>query len=171
MIAVSDYIKKIDVSLAGCEKDIETAISFIKVIKKNRKRLWALGNGGSMAIAQHFAQDMMKMRGVIAQAINCPSILTAFSNDVDFKNCFTDPLEFMMDHGDGILIFSCSGKSRNYKGIKDIGLGLVISVVGTNGGFLKEDSDLCIHVKSDNYQVCETAFSVVADLINLGMEN
>ena len=38
-------------------------------------------------------------------------------------------------------------------------------VVGTDGGILKDRGGACVHVKSNEYDVCETAFSVVADMI------
>ena len=137
MNKINNYLLGIGESLSDVEKDIEKATTIIDAIRKVRRRLWVLGNGGSMAIAQHFAQDLLKMNGVITQAINCPSILTAFTNDESFENSFSLPLQIMMRDGDGILIFSCSGSSRNYKSVVRIKRGPIISIVGTDGGFLK----------------------------------
>lgn len=122
-----------------------------------------------MAIAQHFAQDMLKMRGLRAQAVNCPSILTAYTNDSSFENCFSLPLEVLRADGDVLMVFSCSGKSRNYGWMADGRTSPMIAVVGCDGGFLKSAADVCVHVKSENYQVCETAFSVVSDILNIGL--
>ena len=167
---VENYITRLQSSLDGCGDGISQAIGMVKELRANGGRLWVLGNGGSMAIAQHFAQDLLKMRSVRAQALNCPSVLTAYSNDERFEKCFSRPLEILMSPGDIVLIFSCSGASRNYDEVVQR-RAPVIAVVGTNGGTLKHRADVCVHVKSSNYQICETAFSVVADMINMGLED
>lgn len=167
-INLADYLCEVSESLYGCEPFIRQAVDMIKGLKKTGHRLWVLGNGGSLAIGQHFAQDLIKMRGVKAHAMTCPSMITAYTNDESFEDSFYSPLSVLKSTGDLVIIFSCSGNSRNYEKIVT-GVLPVISVVGCDGGFLKEKSDLCVHVKNKNYQICETAFCAVADLINLGL--
>lgn len=168
---IDNYLARLGSSLDGCEDGISRAVSLVKDLRSAGGRLWILGNGGSMAIAQHCAQDLLKMRAVRAHAINCPSQLTAFSNDNRFESVFSAPLDVLRSHGDAVMIFSCSGSSRNYDGLLRKGWSPIIAVVGTDGGFLKRNADVCVHVKSSNYQICETAFSVVADMINMGLED
>lgn len=172
MPELASYLDSVNDSLKGCEPDIQRAIDVIREVRERGRRLWVLGNGGSLAIAQHFAQDLVKMRYIRAQAFTCPSMLTAYTNDQSFEECMSSPLSVLMDEDDAILIFSCSGRSRNYMELlkpKNI-RGPIISVVGCDGGFLKQHSKVAVHVKNENYQVCETAFCVVADLINLALE-
>lgn len=167
-LKTSEYLIQIFDALRDIDSKVGEFVEVLKRVKENGSRLWVLGNGGSMAIAQHFAQDLLKTANVRAQAINCPSVLTAFSNDDDFRYSFYNPIRTLSKPGDPIFIFSCSGRSRNYiefvSGFEDR-RNPVLSVVGTTGGFLKEKSDLCLHVKSDDYQVCEVAFQIIADLI------
>jgi len=172
-LSIADYIKELEsvVCTEETEGSIMQIVDLIKELKKNGKRLWVLGNGGSLAIAQHFAQDLLKMYGVRAQALNCPSVITAYANDNGFQDAQASALGILRDQGDVIVIFSCSGSSRNYIDIVTGGeMKPIIGIVGTDGGFIKEHADICVHVKSDNYATCETAFSLIADLISFELE-
>lgn len=165
---VSGYVEQIRQAMEGLDEDIEHAFEYLEAAKLTGQRILILGNGGSLAIAQHMAQDLLKLARVRAWTINCPSIITAHSNDDGFENVYYNPAMKLLDDGDPILIFSCSGRSPNYEAFVEEfqpRKNPVISIVGTDGGFLKTKSDISIHVKSNDYQVCETAFSVVADIL------
>ena len=167
-VRIKDYVKEIKASLVGLDEDIEGIYEELLAVKKEGRRVWILGNGGSLAIAQHFAQDLLKLSGVRAQTLNCPSIITAYTNDDRFEYSYFNPLMKLIDEGDPIIIFSCSGKSRNFiefvSGFPEM-KNPILSIIGTDGGFLKTKSKVSVHVKSKDYQVCETAFSVVADIL------
>ena len=167
---LKSYMKEIKASLVDLDESIESVFAEMYATHLNKKRIWILGNGGSLAIAQHFAQDLLKLCGVRAEALNCPSIITAYANDDQFEYSYFNPLNKLSDEGDLIFIFSCSGKSRNYiefvSGFADSGKkNRIVSVIGTDGGFLKDKSDACVHIKSDDYQVCESAFCIVSDIL------
>lgn len=168
-LMISKHFREIKNSMVGIDEEIERIYDVLKKAKEDGARIWVLGNGGSLAIAQHFAQDLLKMCSVKAQAYNCPSMITAFSNDDGFEYSYFNPLNKLIGNGDVIFIFSCSGKSRNYiefvSGFPDNSTHKIISVVGTDGGFLKLKSNICAHIKSHDYQVCETAFCFVADML------
>ncbi len=172
-IGVSNYLATVQRSLENCAPSISLAIDMIVKNSRAGRILWVLGNGGSLAIAQHFAQDLLKLGNVRAIAINCPSLISAYANDDGFENVYFNPLSKLRTRDDLVMIFSCSGSSRNYEKFMAAGSIPIISVVGTNGGFLKQNSDLFIHVKTPDYQVAETAFCVIADLIlkNLMFKN
>lgn len=167
---IEDYVHGIDEALRGSQERLEEIIDILKITHRRNKRIWVLGNGGSLAIAQHFAQDMIKMCGVRAHAITCPSIITAYTNDHAFEYSSYRPVQVLRDPGDAVMIFSCSGKSRNYIEFVSMQDHPLIAVVGTDGGFLIEKADFSVHVKSHDYQVCETAFCVIADLIVKSMK-
>lgn len=166
--SVKGYTEAISESLSGLDPSIYEASKYLEAAKHAGRRVLILGNGGSLAIAQHFAQDLLKLCSIRAWTINCPSILTAHANDDGFEYSFFNPASKLLDPEDPIFIFSCSGKSRNYiefvSGFPEI-RHPIISVIGTDGGFLKTKSQVSIHVKSNDYQVCETAFCVIADIL------
>lgn len=159
------HIARISESLSGSMPDIEKAAEIIKTAKKSRGRVWTAGNGGSLTIAQHFAQDLIKSCGVDAQCLSDPSIITAYGNDEGFHRCFDGPLDILRRDNDAIVVFSCSGKSTNLLGLAVRFRHKMIAVTGTDGGMLKDYAGACIHSKSRDYDVCETAFSVAADLV------
>lgn len=168
LIQVESYVAELREALVGLDEPILSASKLLGGVKSYGNRVLCLGNGGSLAVAQHFAQDLLKMCDVRAWTISCPSVITAYSNDNGFEYSYFSPAEKLLDEDDIIFIFSCSGKSRNYiefvSGFPSI-RNQIISVVGTDGGFLKEKSSLSIHIASSDYQVCETAFSIVADIL------
>ena len=166
----SEYLRLLEEATADIEKGIEDFTAVLDRLRREKRRIWVLGNGGSLAVAQHFAQDLLKMRGMRAQCLNDPSVITAYSNDHRFDYAYFSPLSVLRDEKDAVLIFSCSGKSRNYIEFISQETFPILAVVGTDGGFLLEKADLAIHVKSDDYALCETAFSMVADLISYGLE-
>ena len=169
--ALDDYVTDILVAISGQEENIQQAVLEVKRIKESDARIWVLGNGGSLATAQHFAQDLLKMRGVRAQCLNDPSVITAYTNDEGFENSFFLPLARLSDPYDLIFVFSCSGKSPNYSLIFGQITNRIIAVVGTDGGIMKDKADITIHIKSVDYRICEAAFGIVADLINIGLED
>ena len=164
-LSVNGYVARVARALKGQDGPIRQIANILRSSKSRGNCTWILGNGGSLAIAQHLAQDLLKLIGMRAQAVTCPSIITAYSNDASFERVFLDPMRVLRRESDPILIFSCSGRSRNYAGFKQGRSGPLLAVVGTNGGFLAERADVCVRVKSMDYQVCETAFCVVADLV------
>jgi len=167
-VRVKNYFKEVKSAMVDIDDDIEKVFVILDAVKRSNRRIWILGNGGSLAIAQHFAQDLVKMTGLRAHTINCPSMITAHANDDGFEYSYFNPVKKLIDEGDPILIFSCSGKSRNFiefvSGFPDM-KNPVISIVGTDGGFLKTKSQVSVHIKSNDYQVCETAFCFISDIL------
>lgn len=164
-VRVKWYVREVKASLVETDNSIEQVYKFLKSAKDDGNTVWVLGNGGSLAIAQHFAQDLIKLCSVRAIAVNDPSLLTAYTNDHEFAYSSYGPLQVLRKQGDPVLIFSCSGKSRNYIEFVSQENHPLLSIVGMTGGFLKEKSDAYVLVKSDDYQVCETAFCIVADIL------
>lgn len=169
-LSIDNYLDEVYSSIIGQEKEIQSIVDIIKRTKYRGSRLWILGNGGSLAIAQHLAQDLLKMHDVKSQCLNDPSVISAYANDDGFENCFFNPLSKLIDTGDIVMAFSCSGKSKNYENIFSKMDNEKIAIVGTDGGFMKIKSDFCVHVESISYKVCEAAFGIIADLINIGLE-
>jgi len=164
-VRVKGYIKDVKSSLVETDDSIEQIYKFLKDAKKSGNTVWILGNGGSLAIAQHFAQDLLKLCSIKAIAVNDPSILTAYSNDHSFDYSSYGPLTVLRSKGDPVLIFSCSGKSRNYIEFVSQEDHPLLSIIGMSGGFLKDKSDAHVLVKSDDYQICETAFCIISDIL------
>jgi D-sedoheptulose 7-phosphate isomerase len=134
---------------------------------ENGRSLYIFGNGGSAALASHFACDIGK--GTIApgrkrlRAIslvdNVP-LMTALANDLAYKDIFSEQLADLAQRGDMVLAISGSGNSPNIvQGLEEarkIGLRTLV-LTGFAGGRVKSLADLCLIVPSDNMQHIEDA--------------
>ena len=115
-----DFIKKYldDFSaLVKPEQEIVNKIVEIKNIlnetKKNNAKTLIFGNGGSAAIASHFAVDLSKNGKVRTLCFNEPSLITCLSNDYGYENWVSKCIEYHADEGDSVILISSSGKSKN----------------------------------------------------------
>jgi D-sedoheptulose 7-phosphate isomerase len=118
-----------------------------------------LGNGGSAADSQHLAAELVgrferNRRGLPSVALTTDtSALTAIGNDYGFERIFARQVEALCRPGDLVIGISTSGNSPNVlaalQSARDIGAG-TIGLSGSDGGRLKELSDLCLVAPSDN---------------------
>ena len=82
-------------------------------IKKNKKKIIIVGNGGSAAIASHFSVDLTKNAKVRCVNFNESDLITCFSNDYGYENWVKEALRFYLDNKDLVILISSSGKSKN----------------------------------------------------------
>lgn len=128
--------------------------------RNNHNMIFFIGNGGSAATASHMANDFgadIRKKGgsdlpfrVMALTDNL-SVLTAIANDDGYDNVFVNQLRIYYRPGDKLVAISASGNSPNLvkaaKWVKQR-KGTVMSLVGFDGGKLKQISDISIHVKT-----------------------
>jgi len=131
------------------------------------KTLYLFGNGGSAALASHFACDIGKSTiagrerrlKTIALTDNVP-LITAWANDRSYEDIFSEQLEGLAEKGDIAMAISGSGNSPNViKGLQAaqrIGLQTLV-LTGFAGGRAKSLADLCLVVPSDSMQHIEDA--------------
>ena len=110
-----NYIDKFSLLLKdkkNLSKKIElTTKALKKTYKKNK--IIIFGNGGSSSIASHFTIDIIKNTKLECINFNDPAIITCFSNDYGYENWIKEALRFYAEKDDLLIIFSCSGKSKN----------------------------------------------------------
>lgn len=159
--------------------DLRAIVDLLWETYTNDKSVYIFGNGGSAAIATHFASDLNsttighkkdfagKRFKAVSLAANV-SELTAWANDIGYENIFKGPLENFLKEGDLVIGISSSGNSTNVieaakfaksKGAKVIGL------TGMGGGKLKDSVDAVLVVDSDHYGQVEGTHSVLTHLI------
>jgi D-sedoheptulose 7-phosphate isomerase len=131
------------------------------------RTLFLFGNGGSAALASHFACDIGKgtIAGrerrlkTIALTDNVP-LITAWANDKSYEDIFSEQLEDLAEKGDIAMAISGSGNSPNViKGLqtaRQIGMQTIV-LTGFAGGKAKPLADLCLVVPSDSMQHIEDA--------------
>lgn len=116
--------------------------------------LMAIGNGGSMSDAMHFAEEWTgrfrgDRRAIPAIAFSDPAAMTCIANDFGYDEVFARQVEAHGKQGDLLVAISTSGNSPNViracevaheRGVTTVGL------LGKGGGRLKEQVDIPVIV-------------------------
>ncbi|MFC1590031.1 SIS domain-containing protein [Candidatus Omnitrophota bacterium] len=160
------YISQLNHCLEALDTGVlEKAVEAILKACSNDKQVFICGNGGSAATSSHLACDLgkgMSIKGkkrprVISLTDNV-SLITAWSNDTCYENCFVEQLANILNEGDLLIGISASGNSGNVlkaveyaksKGASTIGL------VGFGGGKLQKIADIPVLIDSNEYEVVE----------------
>lgn len=176
--SIVELMKKMDT-----DKLIEM-IEAIKVCYLNNNTIFLIGNGGSASTCSHMANDMgigtynksngKKLLKIVSLTDN-NSIITAISNDDSFENTYVKQLELLFKEGDLLIAMSCSGNSINLiKALKWVNKrnGKTISIVGFDGGIMKNISDISIHNETEigNYGLVENLHMMINHLISLWIQ-
>jgi D-sedoheptulose 7-phosphate isomerase len=131
----------------------------------SNRMIYLFGNGGSAALASHFACDLGKGTAngsgkrfqVLALTDNVP-LITAWANDARYEDIFAEQLMNFVRPDDIAFAISGSGRSPNVlkalKVAREAGA-LTVGLTGFQGGEMKGLCDLCVVVPSDNMQIIE----------------
>jgi D-sedoheptulose 7-phosphate isomerase len=129
------------------------------------RMVFLFGNGGSAALASHFACDLGKgtVNGtrkrfrVLALTDNVP-LMTAWANDSSYEDIFAEQLVNLVRPNDVAFAISGSGNSPNVlhalRVAREAGA-ITVGLGGFQGGKMKELCDVCMIVPSDNMQIIE----------------
>ena len=157
---IIDYLDKFSKNvLEYNHKDFAKIVKIIQQIKKNKKKVILVGNGGSAAVASHVSVDLTKMCNIRAVNFNEADLLTCFANDYGYENWVKKALSFFADKGDLLICISSSGESKNIingaKFAKKIGCKVV-----TLTGFKKKNKvskigHVNLWLESKNYNFIE----------------
>lgn len=172
---IKNYLTKIKDTLDAVPlKNINHLIKQIHKLKKNNKRLFICGNGGSAANAIHLANDYVFTKSSKKKMINVEAltannaIITCISNDVGYKYIFSKQLENKAIKNDMLLILSGSGNSENL--IEAIKIAKqkkmkIFAILGFNGGECKKLLKNIIHINVNDMQISEDFQLVIGHII------
>ena len=124
--------------------------------------IFACGNGGSAADAQHFAAELLNRFEVERPALAAmalttdTSTLTSIANDYDFDQVFSKQVRGLGHSNDLLLAISTSGNSRNVIAAVEAAHECdmnVIALTGRDGGKMAEvltagDINICVPANS-----------------------
>jgi D-sedoheptulose 7-phosphate isomerase len=146
------------------------------------KKLFSMGNGGSLCDALHFAVEFT--HPIIEKRAAYPAIplmtdiatMTAISNDLDFTRVFVNQLRLQATPNDVAMVFSTSGKSPNLiyalEAAREKQM-LTVAFSGKDGGRFPEVSDYCYIVPSYSiHRIQEThatAVHIIWDLVHIAL--
>ena len=173
---IKDYLSQVSSSLGNLP--VDKIIEVIEVLNKvcvNNKKVLIFGNGGSAATASHFASDLSKGAicedkprfKALALCDNTP-LLSAWANDTDYGNIFSEQLENFADPGDVAIAISGSGNSMNIlNGIKTARAkgATTVGFIGFDGGKLKHIVDIPVVVPNHNMEQVEDIHLMLEHII------
>jgi len=144
---------------------MDLATEILSSAYKNRKIVYACGNGGSAAISNHLHCDHIKgiqtdtdIKPRVVSLSSTIETLTAIANDISYDDVFLYQLRSFAEAGDILITISSSGDSENVvkaaKWAKDNGV-KVIALTGFSGGRTAELADVNLHINGDNYGIIE----------------
>lgn len=96
---------------------VEIASEILTTCGADFGRVYVCGNGGSAALASHFAQDLRKAIGMKAYCLSdSVPFLTAVANDHNYSDVFLQYLAGeQLRSTDVVVAISCSGESENVR--------------------------------------------------------
>ena len=138
------------------------------------KRIFAAGNGGSAADAQHIVAELVSRfyfdrPGLAAEALTVnTSTLTAIGNDYAYTRIFARQIEAKAQAGDVFFAISTSGNSENIleaiHSAKEKQL-FVIGFTGKTGGKMAELCDICFKIPSVDTPRVQEAHILIGHII------
>ena len=167
-LVAKDYLLAVQDVLAHLDHEVvDRMIDVIWRAYEEGRTLFVFGNGGSAALASHFACDIgkgtvagrAKRLKTIALTDNV-ALITAWANDKAYEEIFSEQLESLAEKGDIALAISGSGNSPNVLRGLEAGRRLGVQTLvltGFAGGRAKTLADLCLIVPSDSMQHIEDA--------------
>jgi D-sedoheptulose 7-phosphate isomerase len=165
-------------------EDIDSVIRVLYDAWKEGRQVFIAGNGGSASTATHFASDLAKFTSVDGKPrfkayslVDNTPLVTAITNDLGWSEVYIEQLRNLMKPGDVFVAISVHGGSgadragvwsqnllKAAKYVKDNG-GKVLSLVGFDGGVLRQISDASILVPINSTPHVEGFHLVLTHLI------
>ena len=172
---ITKYFEEIKLIQENVEIEIIEKIAnilFKKITKK--KKIFVAGNGGSAAIANHFFADFTKtifikskLNPRVVSLSNSPEIITAISNDIHFSKIYSMQIESMADKEDCLIVFSCSGTSKNIIEVINAAKkkGLTTILISGFKKNINKKTDYHLNLNCRHYGMCEDLFSSVMHIL------
>jgi D-sedoheptulose 7-phosphate isomerase len=154
---------------------VERAIELLAQARRDGRRIFVCGNGGSASTSSHFATDMVKGASfgrdhrfrIMALTDSLPTI-TAYSNDVSYECVFVEQLKNFAEPGDVLIAVSGSGNSPNVLRAVEYANSIgcrTIGLSGRDGGALGKLAGLHLHVPHPHMGRIEDCHMVILHMI------
>jgi D-sedoheptulose 7-phosphate isomerase len=151
--------ESVDLEAAG------RAAAMLATAIDERRTVFACGNGGSAAIANHLANDCLKgvqtdtpLRPRVVSLSATIELITAIANDIAYEEVFAYQLRSLAQPRDVLITISASGNSENIvRAVRWARTNQVctIAFTGFEGGRSADLADVNLHVRAANYGVVE----------------
>jgi D-sedoheptulose 7-phosphate isomerase len=177
IVGATQYFKElqrviINLPMDGIDQIADTLVG----VYDAGRTVFLCGNGGSAALASHFACDLGKGTAycnggkrfrVLALTDNLPT-LTAWANDSSYEDVFSEQLRNFVQPHDVAFAISGSGNSKNVLKALQVAReagAATVGISGFQGGAMKSLCDLCVIVPSNDMQIIEDLHLSIAHSI------
>jgi len=156
---INEFSLLVEKSIKNIEQLEQVKDALVSASKKGKKSI-IVGNGGSAAIASHFAVDLTKNAKIRCINFNESDLITCFANDYGYEHWVKKAVEFYGDEGDVFIGISSSGSSENIlngcRAAFEKKFSKVITLSGMNSeNLLRELGDINLWVNSKAYNHIE----------------
>lgn len=171
---LKSYLDQSYVTLSAIRNSSSTLEKMSAVIAdavKHKRSVFLCGNGGSFAMAQHFAAEMsgrfeLDRPGFRAYALGSNgATLTALANDFSYDSTFSLELSALSKSRDVLIAMSTSGTSSNIVSALATAKNLDVTCLGFTGARESNFAELCDLVFEAHSE--RTAFIQEAHLVAL----
>jgi D-sedoheptulose 7-phosphate isomerase len=159
---------------------IESVVRTIVRAYRESRTVYAFGNGGSAADANHFITELVGRFVIERKALPAMSfstneiLMTSIANDYGYDQTFARQVDAFVRQGDLVVAFSTSGKSRNVVIALELARNKGATTIGFTGNMAGEFPslcDICIRVPSDNTPRIQESHLAVVHIICELLEN
>jgi D-sedoheptulose 7-phosphate isomerase len=177
------YLKELADALTRFEgTTMEHIVDVLFEVYLNGTDVYIIGNGGSAALASHFACDLAKNvtfanghRRLRALSLTDNfSLMSAWSNDVSYESVFVEQLRNFLRSSDTVIAISGSGNSPNVLRALEFAREMgakTVGITGRDGGKVAPLCDPCLIVPSNNMQIIEDLHTVTIHGVSSALYN
>jgi D-sedoheptulose 7-phosphate isomerase len=172
-VSVNGYFERLSQVVESLPfETIDEVVDVLMRAYYNEGTIFLFGNGGSAALASHFACDLgkgtvdglPKRFRVLALTDNVP-LMTAWANDSKYEDIFAEQMSNFIHPRDVAFAISGSGNSPNVlaalRTAREAGA-FTVGLTGFAGGQMRSLCDVCVIIPSDNMQIIEDLHVCVA---------
>ena len=157
--SISELLKNVDTNL------IKASVNLIANTKKNKNKIYIVGNGGSSSIASHVSVDFTKVAKINCSTFNNANLITCFANDYKYENWVVETIKAYSLEQDLFILISSSGTSKNIVNAAQYCKQKKINLI-TLSGFkknnpLSQSGNINFHVESEEYNYIEMTHHII----------
>ena len=157
--SISELLKNVDTNL------IKASVNLIANTKKNKNKIYIVGNGGSSSIASHVSVDFTKVAKINCSTFNNANLITCFANDYKYENWVVEAIKAYSIQQDLFILISSSGTSKNIVNAAEYCKQKRINLI-TLSGFkknnpLSQSGNINFHVESEEYNFIEMTHHII----------
>ena len=157
--SISELLKNVDTNL------IKASVNLIANTKKNKNKIYIVGNGGSSSIASHVSVDFTKVAKINCSTFNNANLITCFANDYKYENWVVEAIKAYSLEQDLFILISSSGTSKNIVNAAEYCKQKKMNLI-TLSGFkknnpLSQSGNINFHVESEEYNFIEMTHHII----------